>query len=1089
MGSSRHVSLALAVWLLTVPATPQVPPQVVTALKPLVTKLAESLLKPKMQVESFSLGGFKAIRVDPDGDATPEKFSGSATFELPQPLGLQKLDFKNLVLKGGTAEGTLDATLKDFSADHQNWTYHLKKVVLSDKGSRVEGTATLAGLKLDVGPLTLAPQGLQGTLTPGDLPLAEGHFTATLLAGEATFSTQGVKLKGNLEVMIAPPVRHGATGEEIHLDGGTLTIDSAILVGSGVVAPALATDLPLLHKGQLWQSQKLAFLFERGTPLLSSPTRLQFPLNVFCRVGATDQPYFTEALPCSIRGRAPAPAAPASSGRSFAVRRQLATASNTALKPSVDPTIAQPALGWEGFSGNFALPAAALHPSGLTAYRLDLEKGTARVDKGAVNPSGTLVTGRISWGPNFTFQTQFADAPAALSGGLYVNGQAMKVPAEVGAYRVYTPLTFLICDFSTAHSPEGLPEPWMGIYIPAFHLSLPIELFTLNAKNERLPVLATAKGGRFEGNGTFSGSIGFKSSDLLNLHIAPVRLNPFDLHFTEGALLNSPLVTGQMDLTAPPLLEHFNPGVTFRFTQNGADQIEINTQTPKGAMAVQTHLPGVIMVMDSARLNPTTLDFTGRFDFAITGAVIPSTPFDHLVLEASGAGIEGSHDPLSLDFKGSRWAGVPDRPHISLWGFPLSLGETGYGVSGGRFYVGLGGEMEINPIIPSLYNRLLFTTEIGNETIGTVELETPYKVDQSVASLGSFNASLGFQVKTADDLVSDAYFLGNGDLKVNVGDTPFGLKAGLRFGRSYQGNHYFPYFYALGHLEAPEGGIPVAPNLEVYGLVGGLSQNFLPDEIRNTTDIKGQPDQSLGLAIMAGVDAGTSDSFTFHGGLDLYISQNLTTLLQGKGWLYCGRDKQPENNQVSADIRFTRNPNTFHATLAANLSLAEGMIRPMGQVEIHFAPDRQYVHIGTKDTPITVKVMNTYDASGYVTADFAGGVSTLGAGATFYYSKEGGFGILWGHAWLNVRGDLIIEIDAEKNPHFFGTLAADGGAAFGMEFETFWHDYKITIFSGNIAANLAMQAPGKPTLSGNVSIHYSVLGGAFRGSVGASLDM
>ncbi|MBK8573650.1 MAG: hypothetical protein IPN91_13715 [Holophagaceae bacterium] len=170
MGPSHRACSVLVALLAAAPVTPQVPPQVVQALKPVVTKLAEKLLTPKMQVESFMLGGFKAIRVEPDGDATPEKFSGSAYFELPQPLGSQKLEFKNLVLKGGTAEGTLDAALKDFSAGHQGWTYHLTKVVLSDKGSRVEGTATLAGLKLDVAPLVLAAQGLQGTLTPGTCP-------------------------------------------------------------------------------------------------------------------------------------------------------------------------------------------------------------------------------------------------------------------------------------------------------------------------------------------------------------------------------------------------------------------------------------------------------------------------------------------------------------------------------------------------------------------------------------------------------------------------------------------------------------------------------------------------------------------------------------------------------------------------------------------------------------------------------------------------------------------------------------------------------------------------------------------------------
>ncbi len=1082
---SRPVFTLVAAFLTALTARPQVPPQVVQALKPIVTKLAEKVLKPKMQVDTFTLGGFKATQVEPDGDATAEKFSGSALFDLPKPLGPRKLLFKGLALKGATAEGALEETLTGFSAEHQGWTYHLTKLVLSDKGSRLEGTATLAGLKLDVGPLTLAPQGLQGTLTPGDLPLAEGPFTATLLAGEVTFSTQGVRLKGSLEVVIEAPVRHGSTGGEPHFEAGTVTFDSALLTGTGSVAPNLATSVPLLHKGQAWLVQKLAFSFDQGTPTLAGPTQLQFPLNAFCRAGATDRPYLSEALTCAMRGRTPAPTSPApSSTRPTLAARRLAPA---VARPLTGTTPA----GWEGFSGTFHLPAASLHPSGLTRYRLDIEKGTAKVTKGLIEATGTRITGRLSWGAGFTQQTTFQDAPASLADGLYAAGTPLKLPAEVGAYRVDASTTPVLCDFSPSHSPEGLPESWMGVYLPAYQLSLPIELYTPGTGAERYPLRIAAKAGRFEGNGTFSGSVGVTRTDKITLHILPIYMEPFELHFTEGALLQGPVVKGQTDLTAKPLLDPFKAPITFRLTQNGVEHIEIITQTADGTAASETLLVGISVVLDAARLNPTNMDFSGRFDFHIAGAALPSVSFDHLILDASGGGIDGVPGPLVLEFKGTRWSAVPDQPHVNLWGFPLGLGESGYGVlTDRRFYVGLGGDMEINPILPSMYNRLLFTTATkGDKDIGVVELESPYKVDQSVASLASFDASLGFQVITGDDLVSDAYFLGDGHVRAGVGDGAFQIDAGLRFGRHYQGSSYFPYFYALGHGQVPAAGIPVAPNLEVYGLVGGLAHNFLPDEIRATTDIKGKPDESLGIALIAGVDAGTSDKYTFHGGLDLYVSQNLTTLLQGKGWLFSGRGEEPPDNQVSADLRFTRNPNTFQATLAAELSLYQGLLRPSGQVELLFAPDRQFIHYGTRETPISIRVKNSFEGSGYLTTDFQGTAFKLGAGIALSYSKDGDFGIIWGNAWLNARGDLIIELDENKNASFLGTIAAEGGASFGMKFETFWKDYKITIFSGSIATNLAVQIPGDPTFSGVVSIHYSVLGGAFSGSVSAHLDL
>lgn len=1074
-----HRALALVGLIFLFPAQSQVPPQAAEVLKKAGTKLVEAILTPKLRVESFHLGGFKATQVDPDGDATPEKFSGTALFELPAPLGSRKLAFQGLVLKGGTAEGTLDEALKDVSGELHGWACAITRVVLSDKGSRLEGSGTLAGIRINLGPLNLTPQGLVGTLSPGDLMLAEGPFEATLTDAEVLFGASNVKLKGNLEIAINRPVRHGTTGQEVKLEPGPVAFDSGLLTGTGAVAPAVATNLPLLHKGHTWLINTWAFGFERGTPFLGGPVRLRFPLQTFCRVGATDQPYLTDAVSGQMRGRTPAPSAP----------RPVAARVGRELRERAEPPALE--LAWEGFTAGYPLPGATLHPSGLTAYRLEVERGTAQVVKGVLVSAGTTLTGSLRFGPEFAFETRFTNAPAELAEGLYLLGSALPKPASVGAYQVYTIFSGVVCDFSSAHSPEGLPEGWMGIHLPSYHLALPTEIGTVTTNGNRYPVLVAAKGGRYEGNGTFSGVVAANlGSKLVNLHIAPVRLEPFELRFIEGALVQGPDVKGQMDLTAEPLLTEFKPPVRFKLTQNGAEHIELDTQTPSGPMGLKTRLVGVTMVLDSARLNPTNLDFTGRFDFAIAGAAVPSVPFDHLVLEASGGGIEGSKEPLSLDFKGSRWSTVADRPHLNLWGFPFGLGESGYGVSGdGRFYVGLGGDFEVNPILPTAYNRILFTTRPDDDTEGTLELEKLFDVDQSVAALGSLKASLGFQVETAGDAVSDAFFLGTGDLKVNMGDTPFGLKAGMRFGRSYQGASYFPYFYALGHFQSQGPGVAVAPNLEIYGLAGGLAQNFLPDEIRNTTEIKGKPDQSLGLAVMAGVDAGTSDQFTFHGGLDLYVSQNLTTLLQGKGWLFCGRDQQPSDNQVTADIRFTRNPNTFDAVLTADLNLYGGLIRPMGQVELHFAPDKQFVHIGTKEAPIQVKIKNAWDASGYMTADFAGGAATFGAGAAFGYSKEGDFGILWGNAWLNARGDLIIEIDADKNPHFLGTLSAEGGAAFGMKFETFWKTYRVTIFSGSIGANLAFQVPGSPTLSGAVTIHYSVLGGLFKGSVSAHMDM
>ena len=75
----------------------------------------------------------------------------------------------------------------------------------------------------------------------------------------------------------------------------------------------------------------------------------------------------------------------------------------------------------------------------------------------------------------------------------------------------------------------------MGVFLPDFHATLPIELYTFGPGNTRVPISVPGKAGRFEGNGAFSGALGVKLDSLVNLHIAPVKLEPFDLRFVEGA--------------------------------------------------------------------------------------------------------------------------------------------------------------------------------------------------------------------------------------------------------------------------------------------------------------------------------------------------------------------------------------------------------------------------------------------------------------------------------------------------------------------------------------------------------------------------
>ena len=1071
--ASMPRSFVLTLLATSLPAQVPVPlPPAAQVLKPLAGKVVDAILKPKMKVDHFTVGGFTVKEVDPTGDATPEKFEGTGVIELPPPAMRLKVDFKNLVLKGSAAEGTVEALFPaEHTSEHQGWTFHLKKAVLSDKGAHLEGTATLAAFRVEVASLAFTTAGLQGTVAAGDVPLAEGPFSAALLKAEVTFGALPPQLKGALRVDLDDAVRHGLTGEAVRMEVPSVAFDSGLLAGTGTVAEALASDLPARHKGLTWRLDKVAFGFEKGKPKLWTPARIQFPLNTFAKAGATGQPYVSGATPVALVARTPAP------GSAFGGRDRGFEAARS-VKDFV--------LGFEGFSGTFPLPAEALVPSGLTAYRLQIDGGQAGVVKGAFDPATSRLSGRLAFGQGFTSEVTFSEAPVSFQGGLYLSTAKLPTWVAVGEYGVSAPYPNVVCDFSEALSPEGVEAGWKGVYLTQYQFALPKALYQPSGKL-MAPVIVAAEQGWFEGNGLFSGTLAaaFDPKAGLMLYIAPVSLNPFELTFADGVLLKGPTVTGNVHVDAPPILEGFDGDLTFKLTQKGLEQIQV---TPNRVL--KTDLIGVDIALDAAILNPTSWDFSGRFDFHAAGANLPSLPFEHMILQAVGGGIDGDDGPLKLGMAGARWTAQEDHPSVDLWGFGYGLAERGFGtLEDGRFFVGFGGEVAINPLLPSVYNRVVFTTEKENPKQGTVELERTYDLDQDLAGMGQLQASMGFHVEAAGDDVSNAYFLGDGHLLLNTGEAPYKVDAGLRFGRAYKGGTSFPYFYALGELSSDTLAVQVAPDFELYGFLGGLAQNFKPDNIRETKNITGTADPDLGFALIAGIDAGTTDKRTFHGALDLYVAQNLTTKLHGDGWLFCARDQKPDNNHVWADINFTRKPNVLDATFGADISQGEGAMRYIGLVQLRLSPDKKYLHIGTREAPVRAIMGGIGEGTGYFTADFNNGDTTFAAGIGISLDTgRRSWGPLYGRAWMKANGDLVIEIPASGGPRFRGTIDAVGGAEFGMEFSTWWDDYDITLFSGELRTNLAFQVPGNPKFSGVVTLHYNVLGGLFEGDASAHLD-
>lgn len=1069
LGSCAPLALSLALGLRA--QVPR-PPSPASGLQTL-----EKALEGQPGPASFTLGGFTVQRLQPAPGAKPSAFSGKGWLVLPPPLGGVEVAFQNLTLAGGVATGSLDAPLMaGWSADYQGWRWAAARARISDQGSHLEGTLTAGKLQVVVDTAAFTPAGLSGSLALGDVPLAEGPFTATLEGAQITFQAAPPILKGNLHLVLPPSFHDADTGLPVDLSAPA-SFEGAALV-TGVLADPLASNLGVESRGLVFRFPGLALAMSEGTPVLRGAARLAFPLQTFCLASDTGRAYLSQPATALFKGAAPG---------ALAIRPAQALPPRIPL-PVFKGGAAPPAAG---FGGSFPLPAATLLPSGLATYHLALSGGTAVVADGVLDPASTKVSGSLLWGAGWASEVDFQNAPADLADGLYLTQGTLKGEVAVGAYGVQCSLPSAVCDFSTSRSAGGLPAAWKGVYLPAWLLALPEDIYQFDAAWDRLTTFVQAQGGAFEADGGFSGRAAVALGQTVYLQCMPVNLDPFQVEFADGALLGMPQVTGRTALDQPPLLPAFDLPLTFDLTQDGARKILLQTRTAAGDTTLRTDLVGIDLVLSDAALNPTNLDLAGRFDFHLKGAALPSIPFDHLVLEAMGGGFDGKKGPIAFAMAGSLWAGVQGQPSLSLWGFPFGLQEDGYGTLGdGRFFVGVGGEIGINPVLSGIYNRFLFTSDKADPSKGTVETEKPFQLDHSLMDLGSVQGSLGFTVETAGDQVSDAYFLGSGKLALTFSDNPLYLQAGLRFGQSFVKPKPFPYFYLLGEATFPAAGIDVAPDVEIYGIAGGLTQNFMPDQIQNTQTITGKEDDSLGMAIMAGVDVGTSDEFTFHGSLDLYVSQNLSVLLQGQGFLLSGREDSPPDRTVSADVSFTRNPDAFHAVLQADLGFPSDIIESRGTVELRFDPKNHFVHIGTPDAPLSTSFLKRFaTGTSYLDADLGGGKAAFRAGGGFSMDTgDRDFGVVYGRLYVDVRGDLVVIIDSGLSPAFQGVLAAQGGAEFGMEFSTFWQTYRLTIFSGSLSANLAMQVPGSPTLDGHVDISYSVLGGMFSGTAGVDME-
>lgn len=209
----------------------------------------------------------------------------------------------------------------------------------------------------------------------------------------------------------------------------------------------------------------------------------------------------------------------------------------------------------------------------------------------------------------------------------------------------------------------------------------------------------------------------------------------------------------------------------------------------------------------------------------------------------------------------------------------------------------------------------------------------------------------------------------------------------------------YRYWYADALAILPQG-IPVAPGFGLYGFGGGAYYHMkrelpkpvqLPEDTnknpidttseagKSLSGVKYLPDNSKGLGIKATVviatypspqpfnaDATFEITFNTNGGLD-YIA------FGGDAYFMTAINKRNAKAPIFATLRMEYDvPNkSLFGNLTVFMNVAGGMIRGIqpdnkaGTATLYFAPHDWYIHIGTPDQRIGLKMMNIFQANSY----------------------------------------------------------------------------------------------------------------------------
>lgn len=509
---------------------------------------------------------------------------------------------------------------------------------------------------------------------------------------------------------------------------------------------------------------------------------------------------------------------------------------------------------------------------------------------------------------------------------------------------------------------------------------------------------------------------------------------------------------------------------------------------------------------------------------------------------------------------------------INLFGFPVSISDVKLTAPAKKAVLGFNLNLNLDEQFVHASSRLeveaKYVTEGNKGYWQYVQTSiTGAKIDCTIANTISLKGDLAFMQK--DPVYGDGF---KGHLDMDFKKPVDGLHIGATAIFGKKEDHR--YWYVDGLAEFP-GGIPIPPGpISINGFGGGLSNGMKKEPGGSFTAPSGCkyiPDPQMGIGLKSAVffniggktakgDVAFEIEFYKTGGIRYLGFFGSARFMEGSVPVDGLNSKLKENlaEYIKTDDTTTPNPNDikdaavaatlamyynfendeFHANFETYVNLAGGIVKGVnpnnlaGYAVLHIDPYQWYLHIGTPQAPIGLRVgipgVATVETGSYFmtgnympealpppgrVADILGahnigingssrssGILSKGGGFAFGSSLgiETGdlqFLILYANFYAGIGFDIMLrdygDMQCAGRSGSFGINGwyAQGqayaylGGELGVKIKLAFINTKIPVIKAGVAAMLQAQLPNPVWVRGDLGVNINVLGGLIKGNM------